>query len=144
MVSADEVGITRLEFTADDAAGIEGDENSVILQCITQLDEYFAGVRTEFNLPLYLSGTDFQKKAWRALQDIPYNTAVSYKYIAQKIDNEKAVRAVGNANNKNPVPIIIPCHRVIGSDGSLTGYGGGLWRKKWLLEHEAKTARKAA
>lgn len=105
-------------------------------ECIKQLDEYFSGERKIFHIDVILKGTEFQRKVWNALKDIPYGVTVSYAVIAEKIGNKKAVRAVGNANNKNPMSIIIPCHRVIGSDGSLTGYGGGLWRKKWLLEHE--------
>ena len=105
-------------------------------ECINQLDEYFSGERKIFHIDVILKGTEFQRKVWNTLKEIPYGVTVSYAMIAGKIGNKKAVRAVGNANNKNPVSIIIPCHRVIGSDGSLTGYGGGLWRKKWLLEHE--------
>lgn len=108
-----------------------------IIMCIEQLDEYFKGERHKFSLNIiFAKGTDFQKKVWNALMEIPYGKTASYGQIARAIDNEKAARAVGNANNKNPISIIIPCHRVIGSDGSLVGYGGGLWRKEWLLEHE--------
>ena len=105
-------------------------------ECIKQLDEYFSGKRKMFDIDVILKGTEFQRKVWNALKDIPYGVTVSYALIAEKTGDRKAARAVGNANNKNPVSIIIPCHRVIGSNGSLTGYGGGLWRKKWLLEHE--------
>lgn len=102
-----------------------------------QLEEYFEGTRREFDLRLSPEGTDFQKLVWEALRDIPYGTTISYQELANRIGAEKAVRAVGAANGANPIPIIIPCHRVIGADGSLTGYGGGLERKRWLLDHEA-------
>jgi len=104
--------------------------------CIRQLDEYFKGKRMTFDLPLIISGTDFQKKVWNELKKIPFGKTASYKDIALKAGNVKAVRAAGNANNKNKIAVIIPCHRVIGSDGKLSGYAGGVKRKKWLLEHE--------
>lgn len=101
-----------------------------------QLDEYFAGTRTEFSFPYSLKGTPFQEKVWAALQTIPYGETRSYKDIAEAIGHPKAFRAVGMANNANPIFIAIPCHRVIGSNGSLIGYGGGLDMKKALLDHE--------
>jgi methylated-DNA-[protein]-cysteine S-methyltransferase len=100
------------------------------------LDEYFKGKRQNFSLELQLEGTDFQKKVWEQLQKIPYGETASYKDVAVAIGNEKAVRAVGGANGMNNIAIIIPCHRVIGADGNLVGFGGGLWRKVWLLNHE--------
>lgn len=106
--------------------------------CIKQLDEYFSGERTEFDLKLNLHGTEFQMKVWDELLKIPFGETTSYLAVATKIGDPNALRAVGNANGKNPVSIIVPCHRVIGTDGKLTGYAGGLWRKKWLLEHEQK------
>jgi methylated-DNA-[protein]-cysteine S-methyltransferase len=108
----------------------------ILKQCIKQLDEYFRGRRRKFSVDIILNGTHFQKRVWRQLQKIPYGHTVSYKDIARAIRNKDAVRAVGSANNKNKIAIIIPCHRVIGSDGKLVGYRGGLWRKKWLIEHE--------
>ena len=102
-----------------------------------QLQEYFDGTRREFSLPLLPEGTPFQQMVWEALRDIPYGTTISYQELANRIGAEKAVRAVGAANGANPIPIIIPCHRVIGADGSLTGYGGGIERKRWLLDHES-------
>ncbi|MBK7440035.1 MAG: methylated-DNA--[protein]-cysteine S-methyltransferase [Bacteroidetes bacterium] len=110
----------------------------VLQQCMHQLDEYFNGKRKVFDLPLAPTGTDFQKKVWKSLQGIPYAATVSYLDIAKLVGDEKSTRAVGAANGKNPIGIIIPCHRVIGSDSSLTGYAGGMFRKKWLLDHEAK------
>ena len=105
-------------------------------ECMRQLTEYFKGRRQKFSIPLILEGTDFQKAVWRQLQKIPFGETASYGDVARAIGNPKAFRAVGNANNKNPSPVIIPCHRVIGSDGKLVGFGGGIWRKEWLLDHE--------
>lgn len=105
-----------------------------------QLNEYFAGKRKSFDIPLHTPGTNFQNKVWRALQNIPYGQTKSYKEQAIAIENPESVRAVANANGMNRISILIPCHRVIGSDGQLTGYGGGLWRKKYLLEHEEKNS----
>ncbi|MEZ9886529.1 methylated-DNA--[protein]-cysteine S-methyltransferase [Vibrio splendidus] len=103
-----------------------------------QLDEYFAGKRTSFDLPLQPKGTDFQLKAWVALTTIPYGETISYGEQAKRMDNPKAVRAVGGANGKNPFSIVVPCHRVIGANGTLTGYTGGMNRKEWLLSFELK------
>lgn len=105
-------------------------------QCKAQLAEYFNGQRTVFSLSLDTTGTQFQQQVWQALGTIAFGTSKSYGQIAQQLNNPKAVRAVGAANGKNPVSIIVPCHRVIGANGSLTGYAGGLERKKWLLKHE--------
>jgi methylated-DNA-[protein]-cysteine S-methyltransferase len=113
-------------------------------QCLRQLAEYFKGQRQKFSVPLLLQGTDFQKSVWRQLKKIPFGRTASYGDIARAIGNPRAFRAVGNANNKNPIPILIPCHRVIGSDGQLVGFGGGLWRKRWLLRHERSLIRKKA
>jgi len=104
-----------------------------------QLEEYFKGARREFDLPLRFEGTDFQRRAWRNLLEIPYGKTRSYGEQAQRIGNPKASRAVGLANGRNPIPIVVPCHRVIGADGSLTGFGGGLARKRWLLAHEKRS-----
>lgn len=104
--------------------------------CAIQLNEYFEGTRKQFNLNLNPKGTDFQQKVWKALEQIPYGKTLSYLELSKQLGDAKAIRAVANANGKNPLWIIVPCHRVIGSDGSLTGYAGGLHRKQWLLEHE--------
>lgn len=112
--------------------------NELLKKTTEQLDEYFIGKRTVFDLPLKFEGTSFQKKVWKALREINYGKTLSYKEIAEKINHSKAYRAVGSANNKNKLPIIIPCHRVIGTKGDLTGYAGGISRKKWLLDHEKK------
>ena len=108
-----------------------------------QLDEYFIGDRQKFDLPLFAPGSDFQKKVWDRLLQIPYGETTTYGKLALELDNPGSVRAVGKANGSNRISIIIPCHRVIGEDGSLTGYGGGLKRKRWLLDFEAKNTGKA-
>lgn len=113
----------------------------VLKNCFEQLDQYFKGTLLEFTLPYHFEGTDFQKTVWTALTKIAYAQTGSYKDIAVSIGNEKAVRAVGSANGKNKLSIVIPCHRIVGSNGKLTGYAGGLWRKEWLLNHE-KTFQK--
>lgn len=110
--------------------------NSLTRECKNQLEAYFEKKLTVFDLPLGYGGTDFQQKVWQALVDIPYGTTKTYLWLAEIIGNKKAVRAVGGANGKNPIPIVVPCHRVIGQNGKLVGYAGGIWRKKWLLEHE--------
>ncbi len=107
-----------------------------------QVSEYFAGIRKEFDLPLHLVGTDFQKKVWNGLLSIPYGETRSYKQQSIFLGDVKAIRAVGTANGQNGIAIIVPCHRVIGDNGSLVGYGGGLPKKKWLLQHEAKHSGK--
>jgi len=109
---------------------------TLLEHCYQQLDEYFSHKRQKFDLPLMRQGTSFQKSVWEKLAEIPYGTTISYLEIAKRVGSPKAVRAVGAANGKNPIAIIIPCHRVIGANGKLIGYGGGLWRKEWLLKHE--------
>lgn len=103
---------------------------------VNELNEYFYSKRTEFTFKLQPQGTAFQQKVWQELINIPFGKTVSYMDLSKKLGDIKAIRAVASANGKNPLWIVIPCHRVIGTDGSLTGYAGGLWRKKWLLEHE--------
>lgn len=117
---------------------LEGEEGLTALleRASRQLEEYFAGKRKQFDLPLSLWGTEFQRQVWAALRDIPYGETRSYGQIAQAVGRPKAVRAVGMANHRNPISIIVPCHRVVGADGSLTGYGGGLENKKFLLALE--------
>ncbi len=115
-------------------------KSAIIRACIKQLDEYFAGKRTEFSIHTSQVGTDFQQTVWAELCRIPYGRTISYLELSKRIGNVKAIRAVGTANGHNSICIIVPCHRVIGSNGDLVGYGGDLWRKKWLLELEAKTA----
>jgi methylated-DNA-[protein]-cysteine S-methyltransferase len=114
--------------------------SAVLLEAIQQMEDYFAGKRTEFDLPLSQKGTDFQQSVWKGLLTIPFGKTTSYLEFSRRLGDEKAIRAVGTTNGKNKIAIVVPCHRVIGSDGSLTGYAGGLWRKKWLLEHERKVS----
>ncbi|WP_413366559.1 methylated-DNA--[protein]-cysteine S-methyltransferase [Lysinibacillus sp. 3P01SB] len=115
---------------------VQAETPAVLLECCNQLDEYFNGQRQEFTFPYHYEGTNFQKAVWDTLTTIPYAATASYKDIATSIGNGKAIRAVGSANGKNKLSIVIPCHRIIGSSGKLTGYAGGLWRKEWLLQHE--------
>ena len=105
-------------------------------EVLAQLAAYFAGTLHDFRVPLAFHGTPFQKQVWQQLLTVPYGETTSYQSVANALGNPKAVRAVGAANGQNPISIIAPCHRIIGSDGTLTGYGGGLWRKEWLLRHE--------
>ncbi len=122
-------------------ARVEESSNAHLEELALQLKDYFSGNRTRFDLSLDIRGTRFQKQAWKVLMDIPYGTTISYKEQATAAGRPTAVRAVANANHANRIGIIIPCHRVIGSDGSLTGYGGGLWRKEFLLNLESKCSR---
>lgn len=115
--------------------------SAVLARACEQLAEYFAGSRTTFAIPLEPAGTPFQRRVWDALRAIPYGTTLSYSELARRLGDVRATRAVGAANGRNPIPIIVPCHRVVGADGSLTGFGGGLDRKRWLLEHEGALMR---
>jgi len=118
-----------------------GPASDVLARTCEQLAEYFAGRRTTFDIPLDPQGTAFQRRVWDALRAIPYGTMLSYGELARRLGDVRATRAVGAANGRNPIPIIVPCHRVVGADGSLTGFGGGLDRKRWLLEHEGALMR---
>lgn len=131
---ATETHLINIQFTQPQKALLQTTE--LLSMATIQLDEYFQGKRTTFSLPFKLTGTPFQLAVWKELQNIPYGQTTSYKEIAQKINKPKAYRVVGMANNKNPLPIIIPCHRVIGSNGKLIGYAGGLKLKNYLLELE--------
>lgn len=133
-ILASDDAVTAIDFDAQPDTGRHG--NALTAQCKSQLTEYFAGRRQHFDLPLAARGTPFQRSVWQALTRIPFGTTCSYQDIADTIGNPKAVRAVGAANGSNPIPIIVPCHRVIGRNGSLIGFGGGLERKEWLLRHE--------
>src|SRR5690554_2890144 len=134
-LTADADGLTAIRFLDSEELLSEEIPNA-LEEVVKQLHEYFDGKRQDFNLRLSPQGTDFQKRVWKALEKIPFGKTVSYLQIAIQLGDPKVIRAAASANGKNPIPIIIPCHRVIGSDGSLTGYAGGLYRKKWLLEHE--------
>ncbi|RFT16345.1 MAG: Methylated-DNA--protein-cysteine methyltransferase [Candidatus Saccharicenans subterraneus] len=140
-------GVRSCSFASEkEAAGLKpagsGSEleavPDVLEEARRQLDEYFKGRRQKFSVRLDLRGTEFQRKVWAELRKIPFGQTRSYGEIARACGRGGAARAVGGANHMNPVVILVPCHRVIGADGSLTGFGGGLWRKKWLLEHEKK------
>ncbi len=134
-LKSDNNQITQLLFK--DSSGVSSEVLSdVMKECIHQLDEYFAGQRQDFSLPLSPEGTDFQKSVWDALQTIPYGQTISYKQLAERVQNPKACRAVGTANGRNPIAIIIPCHRVIAANGTLGGYAGGLDVKTTLLKLE--------
>ncbi|MDR3613216.1 MAG: methylated-DNA--[protein]-cysteine S-methyltransferase [Candidatus Obscuribacterales bacterium] len=143
---ASEFGLTAILWENDKPTRVRLDEgvldegNSTLVTAETQLLEYFAGARQTFSLPLHFVGTEFQKNVWHALLTIPYGETRSYGHIARQIGNEKAVRAVGAANGKNPLSIIAPCHRVIGASGELTGFGGGLAAKALLLDLERRYA----
>lgn len=138
------LGITKIEGDEKGIAIIsvlsEGEMSkkipTVLQEAVSQLQDYFEGNRTEFTFKLNPKGTEFQQKVWQELLNIPFGKTMSYLDLSKKLGDVKAIRAVASANGKNPLWIVVPCHRVIGSDGSLTGYAGGLWRKKWLLEHE--------
>lgn len=135
-ITATETGIASVYFV--EATDQRPTPNALTALCKKQLLEYFASDRKSFDLPFDQKGTDFQTQVWDALLTIPFGQLATYRDIANTIMNPKAVRAVGAANGRNPISIIVPCHRVIGSNGTLTGYAGGLERKQWLLQHEAK------
>lgn len=145
VLTASETGVTGVYFPTSRhhlAAGLgvrtnsTGGTLSLLDRVAAQLNEYFAGTRTTFDLPLEPCGTDFQLSVWELLRKIPYGVTRSYGELARRLGDPKATRAVGAANGANPIPIIVPCHRVVGSKGELTGFGGGIERKRWLLEHE--------
>ena len=129
-------GIASILFTEETATNPEN-VPEVLKKTVRQLKEYFNKERTEFSLQLAPKGTEFQQKVWKELQTIPFGKTTSYQQMANQLGDPKVIRAAASANGKNPISIVIPCHRVIGSDGSLTGYAGGLHRKKWLLAHES-------
>lgn len=126
--------VTSLNFVEEHRYGL--DTNAIVKEAARQISEYFQGTRRDFNMPIHFQGTDFQESVWYELLKVPFGRTASYQSIARAIGRPRAMRPVGAANGKNPVAIIVPCHRIIGSDSSLTGYGGGLWRKEWLLRHE--------
>lgn len=135
VIKGDEKGITEISVLNEDVT-MPNTIPAELQNAVQQLKEYFEGNRTAFDFKMNPKGTDFQKKVWKALLEIPFGTTTSYQALSIKLGDVKAIRAVAAANGKNPLWIVVPCHRIIGSDGSLTGYAGGLWRKKWLLEHE--------
>lgn len=135
-IVVDESSLVALDFNEEKKK--QSDEHSYIKEVKNQLDEYFKGTRELFDLNIKINGTDFQNKVWNELTKIPYGETISYKELATRIGNDKACRAVGNANNKNKISIVIPCHRVVGSNKKLVGYAGGLEKKEWLINHENK------
>ena len=140
-IMGDENGISVISVAEE---GVISECIPTILQdAVTQLNAYFGGTRTDFDFVLNPKGTAFQQKVWKGLLEIPFGKTMSYMDLSKKLGDVKAIRAVASANGKNPLWIVIPCHRVIGTDGSLTGYAGGLWRKKWLLEHENPTTQQS-
>ena len=142
LLEGDETGISKIHVL-DDALPVTDEIPEHLKEAAQQLQEYFEGSRTGFTFQLNPEGTDFQKKVWKALLEIPFGTTTSYQQLSVKLGDVKAIRAVASANGKNPLWVVVPCHRVIGSDGSLTGYAGGLWRKKWLLEHESPSPQQS-
>ena len=135
-ITGDENGLNAVTILSDLTA-VSDTIPEILQDSVYQLQEYFKGERQEFNLKLNPEGTDFQKRVWALLSEIPYGKTISYLELSKRYGDVKAIRAVASANGKNPFWIIVPCHRVVGSDGSLTGYAGGIHRKKWLLEHES-------
>jgi len=138
-ITGDENGIAQISVV--DEGDVSSEIPTVLQEAVTQINDYFQGNRTHFDFKLNPKGTEFQQKVWQALLEIPYGKTTTYLAQSKKLGDVKAIRAVASANGKNPLWIVVPCHRVIGADGSLTGYAGGLWRKKWLLEHESPSGQ---
>ncbi len=136
-IIGDNKGIS--EISVLDEGDISKSIPKELKEVVAQLKDYFSGKRNDFDLKLNPKGTDFQQKVWQELGNIPFGKTITYLDLAKKLRDTKVIRAAASANGKNPLWIVVPCHRVIGTDGSLTGYAGGLWRKKWLLEHENPT-----
>jgi methylated-DNA-[protein]-cysteine S-methyltransferase len=140
-IVGDEEGIS--EIFALDEGKVSKTIPKELKEAVEQLKDYFLGKRNEFKFKLNPKGTDFQQKVWQELLNIPFGKTISYLDLAKKLGDPKVIRAAASANGKNPLWIVVPCHRVIGTDGALTGYVGGLWRKKWLLEHESPTTQQS-
>lgn len=134
-IIGDENGISSISVL-DSEKDVSSEIPDVLKEAVAELQDYFEGNRNDFTFKLNPKGTEFQQKVWQELRNIPFGKTMSYLELSKKLGDVKAIRAVAAANGKNPLWIVVPCHRVIGTDGSLTGYAGGLWRKKWLLEHE--------
>lgn len=135
LIEGDDNGVSKI-WVLDEDVPVSDVIPPSLQEAASQLKDYFSGNRNTFDLKINPHGTEFQKKVWQALLEIPFGKTMSYHQLSVKLGDVKAIRAVASANGRNPLWIVVPCHRVIGSDGSLTGYAGGLWRKKWLLEHE--------
>ena len=141
-ITGDATGISRITILEQGSLSQEKVPDE-LAEAVDQIKLYFEGKLTQFTLTLNPAGTEFQKKVWKALCEIPFGETTSYSQLSKELGDIKAIRAVAGANGKNPLWIVVPCHRVIGSDGSLTGYAGGLWRKKWLLEYESPTMQQS-
>lgn len=135
-IEAEDKFITSIEFQDAYSGSPQDKKSELILLCISQLTEYFSGDRKTFSLPLKPSGTEFERSVWHELQNISYSRSISYEELAIRLGDIKKIRAAGRANGNNPIPVIIPCHRVVGKNGTLVGFSGGLHRKEWLLTHE--------
>jgi methylated-DNA-[protein]-cysteine S-methyltransferase len=140
-IVGDENGISIISILEE--GQITSEIPTVLQEAVQQLQDYFQGNRNDFDFKMNPNGTDFQQRVWQELVNIPFGKTMSYLDLSKKLGDVKAIRAVASANGKNPLWIVVPCHRVIGTDGSLTGYAGGLWRKKWLLEHESPSAQQS-
>jgi methylated-DNA-[protein]-cysteine S-methyltransferase len=140
-IVGDQNGIAVISILSEGQISTKIPKN--LKECVAQLKEYFYGYRNHFDFKINPQGTDFQQKVWQELLNIPFGKTMSYLELSKKLGDVKAIRAVASANGRNPLWIVIPCHRVIGTDGSLTGYAGGLWRKKWLLEHESPSKQQS-
>lgn len=140
-IVGDENGISEISVLSEGEVSAKIPKN--LKECVSQLQDYFNGQRNHFDFKLNPQGTDFQQRVWQELLNIPFGKTMSYLDLSKKLGDVKAIRAVASANGRNPLWIVVPCHRVIGTDGSLTGYAGGLWRKKWLLEHESPSKQQS-
>ena len=140
-IIGDENGVSEISVSQE--GGVSIIIPAVLQEAVLQLQDYFEKKRTSFDFKINLKGTEFQQKVWKGLLEIPFGKTMSYMELSKNMGDAKAIRAVASANGKNPLWIVVPCHRVIGADGSLTGYAGGLWRKKWLLEHENPTTQQS-
>jgi methylated-DNA-[protein]-cysteine S-methyltransferase len=140
-IIGDESGIAEISVMND--GEISESIPAVLQEAVQQLQDYFHGNRNDFDFKMNPNGTEFQQRVWQELLNIPFGKTMSYLDLSKKLGDVKAIRAVASANGKNPLWVVVPCHRVIGTDGSLTGYAGGLWRKKWLLEHESPSSQQS-
>ena len=140
-IIGDENGVSEISVSQEGEVSII--IPAVLQEAVLQLQDYFEKKRTSFDFKINLKGTEFQQKVWKGLLEIPFGKTMSYMELSKNMGDAKAIRAVASANGKNPLWIVVPCHRVTGADGSLTGYAGGLWRKKWLLEHENPTTQQS-
>jgi methylated-DNA-[protein]-cysteine S-methyltransferase len=140
-IVGDENGISAISILSEGSLSTE--IPTQLQECVSQLQEYFIGKRSNFDFKINPQGTEFQLNVWQELLNVPYGKTISYLDLSKKLGDVKAIRAVASANGRNPIWIVIPCHRVIGTNGSLTGYAGGLWRKKWLLEHECPSKQQS-